>query len=50
LNPTPAPRDSERARAQTHEVENSYGSVLVSINFCSWIYPLATPSMPASTT
>ena len=32
---------------QTHEVKNSYGSVLVSINFCSWIYPLATPSVPA---
>ena len=32
---------------QTHEVEKSYGSVLVSINFCSWIYPLATPSVPA---
>jgi hypothetical protein len=43
-------RKSERAPMQTHEVENSYGSVLVSINFCSWIYPLATASMPASTT
>ncbi|CAK0784936.1 hypothetical protein CVIRNUC_008141 [Coccomyxa viridis] len=32
---------------KVHEVENSYGSVLASICFCSFIYPIATASIQA---
>lgn len=32
---------------QVHEVENSYGSVLAAICFCSYIFPIATPSVQA---
>lgn len=32
---------------RVHEVENSYGTVLSSICFCSFIYPIATPSVPS---
>ena len=49
FNPEEYEPYDEKFIVQTHEVENNYGSVLVSINFCSWIFPLATPSVPAST-
>ncbi|CAL8463045.1 g2579 [Coccomyxa elongata] len=32
---------------RVHEVKNSYGTVLSSICFCSFIYPIATPSVPS---
>ena len=32
---------------QVHEVKNSYGSVLAAICFCSYIFPIATASVPA---
>ncbi|CAL5228910.1 g12131 [Coccomyxa viridis] len=32
---------------RVHEVENSYGSVLAAICFCSYIFPIATASVPA---
>lgn len=32
---------------RVHEVQNNYGTVLASICFCSFIYPIATASMQA---
>ena len=32
---------------QEHEVEHAYGTVIAAICFCSFIYPIATPSLPA---
>ena len=32
---------------QEHEVEHAYGTVLAAICFCSFIYPIASASLPA---
>ena len=32
---------------QEHEVEHTFGTVIAAICFCSFIYPIAAPSLPA---
>jgi hypothetical protein len=40
-------RLSGAAALQEHEVEHAFGTVIAAICFCSFIYPIAAPSLPA---